>query len=63
LLEAETEYRIRLQSNPSNFYKDFMRKKTILDSSSVYQFSNGEHRCGPYERGEREIPSSHSNCE
>jgi hypothetical protein len=41
LLEAETEYRIRLQSNPSNFYKDFMRKKTILDSSSVYQFSNG----------------------
>jgi len=42
LLEAETEYRIRLQTYASEFYKDFMRKKVLLDSNSIYQFSDGK---------------------
>jgi hypothetical protein len=41
LLKAEVEYRIRLQTSASKFYKDFLRKKVMLDSNSIYQFSDG----------------------
>lgn len=42
LLQAEASYRIRLQSQSTPFYEDFLRKKAILDSHSIYQFSDGK---------------------
>lgn len=41
LLKAETDYRIRLQSQTTSFYEGFLYKKTILDAHSIYQFSDG----------------------
>lgn len=41
LLKAEAEFRIILQSDVSEFYCSMLRKRAIIESNSIYQFSDG----------------------